>query len=166
MNAVKAFLFLLLFAGFAVAEPVGIVTPALVNLYPSAHVIYVSEGIEKPFQIIIQSRSDSSMVVSVEVPAELQPFFVPGIEQPTSLPAKGSVTWKWNVSVPEGTSLGDGIEGNLVVDLEQGQERVDVFVRLVPQQSFLDYEIGGYSLPFVVVVLMILVIVYKLLARK
>jgi len=146
-----------------------IVVPSLVKIYPSTKVITLAPGIVKTYFIVLESLSDSDMLVNVEIPEELSKFMIIREREPLLHP-KESVKWEWNVMIPGDMNFSTPVDANLVVDLAEGQERVPVPLRIEPTSLMLDQilsiRIFGVSLVGIVLVFLVLILVLLVLTSK
>lgn len=151
--------FFFVFLSSVIFADVTVFTPSLVDLYPSSRTVYLSEGVVKEFELRIVSRSDSSIVVDVVPDASLEPYFF--VEQQESfLAGKSAVVWVFSVGIPEGVDF-DGVEGQLLVDLQDGEQVVPVELVLVRGNGF--FSDGNLSF---LIVGVLLVVAYFLLNSK
>lgn len=138
--------------------------PSLVNLFTSTNTIYLSPTAKKEYRVIIESLSDSDMVVDVFPSPELEPFVILG-DHETILLAKTTVVWKWLVSIPEDMNLTETIAGVFTVDLAEGQEQVELELFLQPAPpSLFDIEIAGLPITIVAFIGVGLFATYEMVA--
>ena len=131
------------------------VIPTLVNLYPSTNSLYVIPEVSKEYFLTIESRSDSPLTIDIVPDEELSQYMMK-LEGSDLMDPKGQVTWKWRIETDEVfTESGVGV---LVVDLEDGQELIEVDLVLESAPLTGDVE----EIIFLAAIAIVLVIVYKI----
>ena len=127
---------------------------AVANVTPSTETIKITKGSSKEYRINIESLSDVSKTVDIEIPEEFQRYFIPSSGNAPFLRDNAAVTWKWDIAIPEDADF-NSLYVRMVVVFGEERVTVPLMVEIVEKGSFVN-EMAG----LIILITFVLVIVW------